>query len=64
MTKDQFQRKYQEYREQSKEKAQREAIVVNTVAKGFEVVVVGFGNLGYALMLKEAADALKEMGIV
>ena len=64
MTKDEFQRRYHDYRETELRAAMMEANRVNAEAEGFTVEVVGFGKLGFALMLESAAALVRESGIV
>lgn len=67
MTVNEFQRKYHDYQTFDVREAMLEAIKINEEleysAEG-PVVVVNFGDLGFGLMLKAAADAICAMGIL
>jgi hypothetical protein len=63
MTEDEFQRKYHDYQTFDQAEAEAEAETVNRQVDGFEVVAVKLPPLGWCLMLKSAADVLKQMSI-
>lgn len=59
MRRDEFIKRYHDYNSQPKTVATTEALLVN--AEGIlddQAVVVHFGNLGYGLMLRSAAEYL------
>lgn len=64
MTKDEFQKRYHDYREPDLGAAMQEAHRVNAKAEGFKVEVVGFGKHGYTLMLETAAELVRQSGVV
>ncbi len=64
MTPDQFQRLVHDYRVSTEREAQQDAARLNAEGiDGDEAVVVEFPRLGWCLMLRSAADYLKEMRI-
>ena len=65
MKKDQFQKEYHGFHTYNEREAMLHAWLVNSMADGFRVVIVQFANLGYCLMLEEAAEMMGPLlGIV
>lgn len=59
-----FQRKYHDYSTQDEAEAKDEAARVNETVNGFEVEAVSLGDLGWCLMLKQAASEGRRIGII
>lgn len=64
MTRDEFLEQYHEFTADVREIAEREAIEVNSKAKGFHVVVQELPPFGFCLILDTTVDFLKMVGIL
>jgi hypothetical protein len=65
MTKDEFQRQYHYYQTHDEKEAKAEARRVNEEGIDNDIAVaVKLGDLGWCLMLKTAADFVREMDII